>query len=320
ITRAELTAPSDGPEERASEGGEASFKLRRGLALLDASDREEMTSSLEDLRKLCEAARECSIPLLLDAEQASTRSVHVSELASHMELLGLARNHPYIHVAQILGMADDVTFTLGLEGFNVLKLVPYGEIDDACVYALVEPPHERIRNVLSNEAKSRADHSHNQLDQRVQHLQVNATLPLPRPHGHPESALPHFRQLANQGSEGGGLGFKVRTSLRAVSLRGWEGGEGRLSAAWAHHTRCLALAASLRRDMAGSSQEVIVVPRNFVLLEELEKGEKGLTDMNVSYGLVRDDDITLSEWLCTILGPPNTAIENQPPFHSVADA
>lgn len=63
--------------------------------------------------------------------------------------------------------------------------------------------------------------------------------------------------------------------------------------------------------MAGSSQEVIVVPRNFVLLEELEKGEKGLTDMNVSYGLVRDDDITLSEWLCTILGPPNTAIENR---------
>ena len=63
--------------------------------------------------------------------------------------------------------------------------------------------------------------------------------------------------------------------------------------------------------MAGSSQEVIVVPRNFVLLEELEKGEKGLTDMTVSYGLVRDDDIYMSEWLCTILGPPNTAIENR---------
>jgi len=63
--------------------------------------------------------------------------------------------------------------------------------------------------------------------------------------------------------------------------------------------------------MAGSSQEVIVVPRNFVLLEELEKGEKGLTDMTISYGLKRDDDIFMSEWRCTILGPPNTAIENR---------
>lgn len=53
-----------------------------------------------------------------------------------MEHLGLARNHPYIHVAQILGMADDVTFTLGLEGFNVLKLVPYGEIDDVMPWLL----------------------------------------------------------------------------------------------------------------------------------------------------------------------------------------
>lgn len=54
-----------------------------------------------------------------------------------------------------------------------------------------------------------------------------------------------------------------------------------------------------------------MVPRNFVLLEELEKGEKGLTDMSVSYGLVRDDDVYMSDWLCTILGPPNTAIENR---------
>jgi len=63
--------------------------------------------------------------------------------------------------------------------------------------------------------------------------------------------------------------------------------------------------------MAGSSQEVIVVPRNFVLLEELEKGEKGQTDMTVSYGLIQDDDIYMSEWLCTILGPPNSQLENR---------
>lgn len=54
--------------------------------------------------------------------------------------------------------------------------------------------------------------------------------------------------------------------------------------------------------MGSHSGEVIVVPRNFVLLEELERTEKGLTDMSVSYGLVMSDDVSLSEWQCTILG------------------
>jgi len=60
-----------------------------------------------------------------------------------------------------------------------------------------------------------------------------------------------------------------------------------------------------------SSGEVIIIPRNFVLLEELEKAEKGLGDMTVSYGLVEADDITLTDWQCTILGPMNSAVENR---------
>jgi len=63
--------------------------------------------------------------------------------------------------------------------------------------------------------------------------------------------------------------------------------------------------------MASSNGEVIVVPRNFVLLEELEKAEKGLTDMSVSYGLVQQDDTSLTNWQCTILGPMNSPVENR---------
>lgn len=65
------------------------------------------------------------------------------------------------------------------------------------------------------------------------------------------------------------------------------------------------------------------VPRNFRLLEELEKGEKGLgagelmsthyrarprANANIeacSYGLAEGDDMLMANWNGTILGPPH---------------
>lgn len=63
--------------------------------------------------------------------------------------------------------------------------------------------------------------------------------------------------------------------------------------------------------MASHSGEIVIVPRNFVLLDELEKAEKGQTDMTVSLGLCESDDIFMSNWQCTILGPVGSAVDSR---------
>ena len=53
------------------------------------------------------------------------------------------------------------------------------------------------------------------------------------------------------------------------------------------------------------------MPRTFKLYEELEKGEKGLGDQSISYGLTHAGDQTFTHWNGTIVGPANTNFDSR---------
>ncbi|KAF8395443.1 hypothetical protein HHK36_019389 [Tetracentron sinense] len=55
-------------------------------------------------------------------------------------------------------------------------------------------------------------------------------------------------------------------------------------------------------------QELVLVAFEISLLEELERGEKGIGDGTVSYGMDDGDDIYMRSWTGTIIGPHNLLV------------
>ncbi|XP_062919101.1 hydroxyproline dehydrogenase isoform X2 [Mobula hypostoma] len=60
----------------------------------------------------------------------------VQYLLNRMEALGLGRDCGMIHSAQLLGMCDHVSLTLGRAGYSVYKSVPYGDVSSVIPYLI----------------------------------------------------------------------------------------------------------------------------------------------------------------------------------------
>ncbi|MEY4383993.1 MAG: hypothetical protein RI995_1535 [Bacteroidota bacterium] len=51
-----------------------------------------------------------------------------------MEDKGIAKNHPKVFFAQLLGMSDNISYNLAKYGYNVAKYVPYGPVESVMPY------------------------------------------------------------------------------------------------------------------------------------------------------------------------------------------
>ena len=57
-----------------------------------------------------------------------------AKAAALVDELGIARDHPHVRFAQLLGMSDNLTFNLASAGFNASKYFVYGPVADVLPY------------------------------------------------------------------------------------------------------------------------------------------------------------------------------------------
>ena len=56
------------------------------------------------------------------------------EVANMIDAKGLAKNDPRVYVSQLYGMSDNISFNMAHAGYNVVKYVPFGPVEDVMPY------------------------------------------------------------------------------------------------------------------------------------------------------------------------------------------
>eukprot|EP01083_Nonionella_stella_P041288 111958_1 len=60
----------------------------------------------------------------------------IEKAVSLMRELEIEPNDQSVHFAQLFGMSDNLTFTLGNHGYNAFKYLPYGKVQEVVPYLL----------------------------------------------------------------------------------------------------------------------------------------------------------------------------------------
>lgn len=163
--------------EVASRGGYTlAAKLVRGAYLQQETTRcvdLGLPSEVHESKAATDEAYDQAAELLLTSLTSDSNSAAVI-LATHntesvvrattlLKKLQLPRAHQAVHFAQIMGMNDQLTSSLGLDGYNSHKLVLYGDFDEVFPWLLrrLEENQDMLsamaseRHVLSSELESR---------------------------------------------------------------------------------------------------------------------------------------------------------------------
>ena len=67
---------------------------------------------------------------------ASHNQTSVEKTIAAMDEEGISKVNHNVYFGQLLGMADHLTFTLGMNGYSAYKYVPYGPINEVMPYLI----------------------------------------------------------------------------------------------------------------------------------------------------------------------------------------
>ena len=84
----------------------------------------------------------------LEIMVATHNQESIEKAVALMRELDLGPKDESVHFAQLFGMSDNLTFTLGNHGYNAFKYLPYGEVQEVVPYLLRRA--QENSDVLSN--------------------------------------------------------------------------------------------------------------------------------------------------------------------------
>lgn len=132
-------------ERARREGWKLGFKLVRGAYMVHERKRakhlgykDPVHATLQDTHDSYNRIAELFLRNLGKGGElmvATHNSTSVQLVTDWMEELNIPKDGP-VYFGQLLGMCDDVSYTLGSLGYNVYKYVPYGPIDEVLPYLI----------------------------------------------------------------------------------------------------------------------------------------------------------------------------------------